>query len=269
MADRMLGLKDEWNLFLILAMRIGVRAAVGYRLGVLGRRRSPEYRIHPRQAAHPVRLRAGSSDIEVFRQIFVEREYGCLDDLPEVRLVIDAGANVGYSSAYLLSQHPGCQVVAIEPDAGNFAQLQRNLAPYGERAKLVNAGLWSHTARLAMSRDKYRDGLEWTRQVRECAPGEPAEFEGVDVGTILAASGHDRISLLKVDIEGAEAVVFGKECQAWLGKVDAIAVELHDDSSFGNSSGIFFHAIRGHGFEVSSVGELTICMRPEHPPAAP
>jgi hypothetical protein len=40
----------------------------------------------------------GSSDLHVFRQIFVEREYGCLDDLADVRLIIDCGANAGYSS---------------------------------------------------------------------------------------------------------------------------------------------------------------------------
>lgn len=87
-------------------------------------------------------------------------------------------------------------------------------------------------------------------------------------GKGLWQSPEYRISLLKVDIEGAEAVVFGRDCQSWLGKVDAIAIELHDDSGFGNASGIFFDAIRGHGFEVSSVGELTICQRPDQPAAA-
>ena len=218
--------------------------------------------IRPEGVAHPVCVRADTSDSDVFRQIFIEREYACLDDLIDVRLVMDCGANVGYSSVYFLSQHPGCQVVAVEPDSGNFAVLQRNLAPYPDRAKLIQAGVWSHATRLAVSQDRYRDGREWSKQVRECGPNEAADIEGVEIGTLLAASGHERISLLKMDIEGAEAVVFSGNCQSWLNKVDAIAIELHDDSVFGNASEVFFAAISGQGFQLSHRGELTICKRP-------
>ena len=259
---RSLKLLARWYGFRILVGIVGVRAVMGYLLrggSISGR---SEYWIQPKQVVHPLCVRADSSDINVLGQIFVERECGCLDDMIDVRLIVDCGANVGYSSAYFLSQHPSCQVVAIEPDPGNFAVLQRNLADYGSRAKLINAGIWSHTVQLVISQDKYRDGREWARQVRVCGPGEAADIEGVDVGSILAASGHERISLLKMDVEGAEAVVFSGNCQSWLDKVDAIAIELHDDSIFGNASEVFFAAICGHGFQLSRSGELTICKRP-------
>src|SRR4051812_39387542 len=79
---------------------------------------------------HPLRCRKGSSDRDVFRQIFVEREYACLDDLSDVDLVLDCGANVGYSSAYFLDRFPTCHVIAVEPDPENYALLEENLAPY-------------------------------------------------------------------------------------------------------------------------------------------
>lgn len=248
--------------FRTLVPIIGVRAAFGHLLRGLNLRRGSEYWIQPKQVAHPLCVRTGTSDINVLRQIFVKREYGCLDDMIDVRLIIDCGANVGYSSAYFLSQHPSCQVVGIEPDAGNFAVLQRNLAAYGGRAKVLNAGVWSHTVQLAISQDRYRDGREWSKQVRVCGRDETGDIDGVDVGSILAASGHERISLLKMDVEGAEAVVFSENCGSWLDKVDVIAIELHDDSIFGNASEVFFAAISGHGFQVSRSGELTICKRP-------
>ena len=47
---------------------------------------------------HRLFVRRGSSDLDVFDQIFIQNEYGCLDDLTDVRFVIDCGANVGYSS---------------------------------------------------------------------------------------------------------------------------------------------------------------------------
>lgn len=197
----------------------------------------------------------------MFKQIFVMREYSCLDELEDVRLIIDCGANVGYSSAYFLSRYPNCQLLAVEPEPTNFALLERNLAAYGGRARPIRAAIWSCTAPLVISEEKYRDGCEWARQVRLCGPGETADIEGVNVGTLLAGSNHARLSLLKMDIEGAEAVVFSDNFRSWLDKTDAIAIELHDDSVFGPATEIFFSAISGQGFDVSRSGELTICRR--------
>jgi len=140
--------------------------------------------------------------------------------------------------------------------------LQRNLAAYGSRARPIRAAIWSRTVPLVISQETYRDGREWAKQVRSCRPGETADVEGVDIGTLLAASDHVKLSLLKMDIEGAEAVVFSDNFQSWLDETDAIAIELHDDSVFGNATEVFFSAINGQGFTIARSGELTICRRP-------
>src|SRR4051812_12644684 len=75
---------------------------------------------------HSVRARHGTSDLMVFDQIFVERQYSCLDHLHDPKLIIDCGANVGYSSAYFLSRFPKCALIAVEPDPGNFSMLAIN-----------------------------------------------------------------------------------------------------------------------------------------------
>lgn len=243
-----------------LAAAIGWPGTAAYLLNAkLGR--AAVYTIHSPLARHPLRVRRGSSDINVFHQIFVEQEYQCLDDLRTVRFVLDCGANVGYSSAYFLSRFPDCQLTAVEPDPGNFTALERNLAPYGSRVKLVRAGVWSHATGLKLAETVYRDGREWARQVRPANAGEAPDFTGTDIGTLLAESGHDRISLLKMDIEGAEAIVFAEGRATWLDKVDAFAIELHDDSVFGNGSEIFRAAIAGHDFILSESGELAIGRR--------
>jgi len=46
-----------------------------------------------------------------------------------------------------------------------------------------------------------------------------------------------------------------------LAKVDAIAIELHDDTVFGKGTEAFFTAIEGLGFDVSHSGELTVCRK--------
>jgi FkbM family methyltransferase len=173
--------------------------------------------------------------------------------------VIDCGANVGYSSAWFLSRFPACRVLAVEPDAGNFAALRRNLAPYGLRATPLRAGLWSHPCSLAMEEGAYRGGGEWARQVREARPGEDG-LPAYDVPGLLALAGAERASVLKVDVEGAEAVVFSGPCE-WLDRVDNLVIEIHDDAHYGDARAAFHRAVAGRGFALGESGELTVARR--------
>jgi len=205
----------------------------------------------------------------VFDQIFIEREYSCLDDLSDVDLVIDCGANVGYSSAYFLTRFPKCKVICVEPDSSNFKLLQKNLAPYKDRITLMKSGLWSHNTGLKISAESRRVGNEWAVQVRECKPGEAPEIQAIDIGTILRESGQNKISILKIDIEGAEAVVFAKNYESWLSRVDNMVIELHDHYCFGKASDIVLNAISSvKSFSMSKSGELTVfkaCTKPVVP----
>lgn len=218
--------------------------------------------VRPKGTRAPVLIRGESSDLDVFLQIFAEKEYSCLVGIDNVDLMIDAGANVGYSSIYLLSRYPNSRVLAVEPDPANFRALQKNLAPYADRAQVQQCGVWSKACQLSLQTQPYRDGRDWSRQVRESDISESGEIRAVTVDDILRDSGHGRLSLLKMDIEGAEAVVFAdSSCQAWLEKTDAIVIELHDDTVFGPASELFHAAIRDHHFQISHRGELTVCRR--------
>jgi hypothetical protein len=48
---------------------------------------------------------------------------------------------------------------------------------------------------------------------------------------------------------------------AWIDRVDVIAIELHDDGELGQCSTIFLSSIAGQGIQFSHSGELTICKR--------
>jgi FkbM family methyltransferase len=246
----------------LLASSLGWIQAIVYSLQGLRQSLFNETGYHTllsKCAQFPLVCRPETSDRDVFRQIFIEREYSCLDSISNVDLVIDCGANVGYSSAYFLTSFPKCKVICIEPDPLNFAVLQRNLAPYGERVKLLNAGVWSHSTGLKILTTPYRDGREWAVQVRECLPEEAPEMQGIDIGTLLYESGLNEVSILKMDIEGAEAVVFSSNYESWLPQVKNIVIELHDDSSFGKASDIVMNAVSAYkSFDVSSSGELTV-----------
>jgi len=196
---------------------------------------------------HPVEMRINTSDSYVFGQVLRRQEYAPAVDGP-VRTIVDCGANVGYTSAYFLSRFPGVRVIAIEPFPANAEMCRRNLAPYGDRAQVIEAAVWPHPARLVMD---YTDGEEWGVQVREARGDEKGDVDGID----LPSLGLERIDLLKIDIEGSELRLFNENPDRWLPNVSNIAIELHGPACVRS----FETAMAGYAFESSESGELTIC----------
>jgi FkbM family methyltransferase len=211
--------------------------------------------LRSKHAAYPLWCRPGTTDSKVFYQIFILREYACLDDVRNPALIIDCGANVGYSSAYFLSRFPEAKLIAVEPDAENAKVLDRNLRPFGDRATIVRSAVWSHAAGLVI--DQGAGEGAWAIRARECLPGEPASFHGTTVGALLEESGERSISLLKMDIEGAEAVVFSRDFQGWLSRTEAIVIELHGEEN----RRLFASVMAEQPFAISRHSELTVCKR--------
>lgn len=241
-------------------------AFAGHRIkGALGLSQSATLTIKPRQAMYPVSARlGGSSDMEVFSQIFVIDEYSCVSDIASPGLIFDLGANVGYSSVYFLTKFPTANVVAVEPDPANFEVCLRNLTPYGHRVKTVCGAVWSSCSKLALSRGTFGDGREWASQVREFEGNdELLEVEGWDIPSLLNLAKGEQIDLLKVDIEGSEIDLFGPQSLAWLPKVRNICIELHGP----RCEEVFFHALKEFDYQLGRFGELTVCkeLRPKLP----
>ena len=154
-------------------------------------------------AAHPVQCRALTSDLKVFNQIFIQREYRCLDDIEGSGRIIDCGGYVGYSAAYLLTRFPDAAIIVVEPDPRNSKTLRQKLMPYGSRVTAIQSGGWSHPCDLVLSENQRGDGQEWGRQVRECRFGEDAAMEAVDIVLLLRNSPFETFFVLKIDAEGA------------------------------------------------------------------
>jgi FkbM family methyltransferase len=204
---------------------------------------------------HPVLFRYGSSDSPVLYQSLIRQEYSCLEPSEEPKLIIDCGANVGYSSIYFLDKYPKVHVIAVEPDEDNFRVCAKNLLPYSQRVTLIRSAIWSHKAGLTVCRGQNRESLEWEAQVRECQPGEEADIYATDISSLLEESGFNTIDILKIDIERAELVVFSKNYENWLSKVKNIVIELHNEEC----EKVFFKALSKYKYDLSRAGELTVC----------
>jgi FkbM family methyltransferase len=213
------------------------------------------YPVFLRGIQHPFFCRFETSDEWLLKHIFFEQEYGALGPVEQPKLILDCGANVGYSAIYFLNQYPDAQLIAVEPDPENLALCQRNLAPYGDRVRIVPSAIWSHATGLVLEQPETSRG-EWGISVRPALAGERPDLQATDIGTLFLQSGCDRIDILKVDIETAEAVVFAEHYRPWLDHVRYLAIEIHQVP--GNVCAIAVQAALSHYNCESWVdGELT------------
>ncbi len=188
----------------------------------------------------PVWLRAGTTDCRVFRQIVGDVELDFPGVGPGVKLIVDAGANVGISSAWLSLRHPSATVVALEVEPRNLAVLRRTAVRF-PRIKVVAAGLWSGRARLRIANP---DAASWAFQTVEDPDGPIPAF---GVSDLVAEYGP--IDLLKIDIEGGEVDALASS-GSWIDSVRVLAVEPHDRLRPGCRAALD-HAVVGRAFVVA------------------
>jgi len=212
-------------------------------------------RLHSRDLVHPVTFRLCSSDVYTLRQILVAREHGPVSALAGIRFIVDCGANIGVSAAWLLCRYPEANLVAIEPDPENFALLETNLAPYGKRARAIRAAVWPKEGEsLRCVRGSFADGLDWSATVGPAGASE-ADTDGVTLERVMAESGHPTIDLCKMDIEGAECLLFRADCGIWLARTRHLCVELHGQEC----ERAFNAAMNAYLCERVQSNELTVC----------
>jgi FkbM family methyltransferase len=219
------------------------------------------YRIRVPGYQYPVSIRGGnSSDGFAFYQLLVMKDLDVLD-LGSPSLVIDAGANIGMASLYLLNRYPSLKVVAVEPDPGTFEILCMNLRPFADRVVLVNGAVWSSCGQLVFVREQ----VEWNSHVRDMTnihasgnrPDAAIEMnvESFDIPSLISLGGGGPVDLLKVDIEGSEKEVFSKNVERWLPSIKNIVIELH-----GPECEKSFHgALEGYRYEGFPFRSVTVC----------
>lgn len=206
----------------------------------------------------PVFLRAHTSDIEAFCQIFV---HGELDEPTgrEVRSIVDAGANIGLAAVFLANKYPQADVLALEVSEGNVSLLRMNVSGY-PRIRQMTAGLWSHQTGLRIVNP---DDAPWAFRVDEVPVGSPGAIPSIGVVDAARFFRSGFIDLLKMDIEGSELAVLNRDSDAWLPLVGRLMIELHDRFAPGCSEALD-RAIARFSHRRTTRGEYHVIEFPQH-----
>lgn len=217
-------------------------------------KRQMEFRLP--HMANQVSIRTGTSDMQVFHDIFIWGEYGFLKPVADNTTVLDIGANVGYSSTYFAGIYPKCEAVAVELMHSNFEQLSRNTAFLGNRIRTVEAAVWSHNDGVSIADDTFRDGDAWSHHASEAEAGKSL-VPSITMLNLMQQHAMPRVNICKIDIEGAEYELFAPDNRRWVNQCDVILLEIHEDLATFD----IVAAMQADGFHSFTAHELTIFYR--------
>jgi phthiocerol/phenolphthiocerol synthesis type-I polyketide synthase E len=203
--------------------------------------------------------------------------------LPPGAVVFDVGANVGVFSLFVHTERPDARVLAFEPVPPLFQLLEANLARHGARARAYPYALAAARGRALVTYYPNSSGLSSlhadpaeeraileTVIANQIRRGETeleelmvhaddyfrerlrAEVYGCRVATVsevMAEAGVDRVDLLKVDVQKAEAEVLDGIADADWPRIRQVVAEVHDAD--GRLAGLT-RMLEARGFRVTA-----------------
>ncbi len=195
-------------------------------------------------------LRWNSSDFLVFEQVFIKEEYAPLFDKSLLSpTIVDAGANIGCTTAYLKALYPGASILSIEPDPANFKALEENMVLCGfDGITCMQAAIWNDNGTVQLGRN-FGDGRDWSARIQ--TKGSTL-VSAATLFSVLKENSIERADILKMDIEGAELSVFEKDLSlaSVIRSLKLIAIEVHDDKEKNIE-----RSLMGAGFSLFKQGE--------------
>jgi FkbM family methyltransferase len=156
-------------------------------------------------------------------------------------VILDLGANAGYTVAHLAWLYPHARIIGLEMDETN-AQLARiNVAAFLPRCHIIHAAAWTEDGWITYGGE--REEAYKICEIQESPPAEIGRAPARGLNSILAEFGLDRIDFVKMDIEGAEMALL-TEATEWLDRVMCLKVEIHPPATVERT----IHALAAKGF---------------------
>jgi FkbM family methyltransferase len=192
--------------------------------------------VRPRPGKEQVWLRPCDSDLFVASQIFGTRDYDLGPNITKILnlvstdwlnegiqpVIIDGGANVGYSSIFLSSTYFAAKVIALEVEPRTFAMLEANVS-HRPNIRPRLAALWSHDRGVNLNLGSRHSWSNFVSDNQSSSGNKQTPSVRLDqlVGT------NERALLIKLDIEGSERDACSTSHEV-LRSSPVIIIEPHD-----------------------------------------
>ena len=141
-------------------------------------------------------------------------------------VVVDVGANVGAAAVMFKIRYPQATVFAFEPSPDMFAFLRQNVKAFSGIMALP-VGLYQTDSRAPLYTG-HRSAVENSLFPNEATAADSQYAQLKKASGEFLKLGIDRISILKIDTEGAELPILN-DIENWLDKTELIFIEYHSE----------------------------------------
>lgn len=173
-----------------------------------------------------------------------------LEEIPEVSVCYDVGANGGGFSSVILERYPGSKVIAIEPVGANFETL-KEMVP---EASHLKAAVQYGTRETRMF---WRGGNVGAYFTEEVDAGPDKSFSGETADCVTLEEIAPPPDLVKLDVEGAEVNIISHSTV--LRRTRNVIVEWHPDL---DPYQFLSHHLPDHEIRVDIDGkQILLCLR--------
>jgi len=166
---------------------------------------------------------ASDADSSVLNEIFVEKEYRPIEKYIEKANfpVLDIGAHKGFFSVFASTLNQNVSIFAYEPEEENFRALKKHVKTnHCKNVRHKNLAITADgkETTLFISQDSHNHSLVRKTEITKTVGS-------TTLTNLINKIG--RISLAKIDIEGAEYDIFEATVPDILKKIDAFYIEYH------------------------------------------
>lgn len=171
------------------------------------------------------------------------REYDPSFDniIPELHtdsLIVDVGANIGYTALLFASHAKNSAVFAFEPHPDTFKKAQKNISLNSQLSiELLNMGLGSKKDKLKLSEvNETNSGMNRILPEGSGSGFNSRQVEVDRLDDVLKSKKVAKVDLIKIDVEGYEAQVMAGAMQTLSNCKPVLMMELDDNNLKDNLS---------------------------------
>ena len=147
-------------------------------------------------------LYEGSPDVAALREIFVDHEYQWPGELSP-SLIVDLGAHTGNSAKYFHVLYPDAKIIAVEASKKNYDHLVENTKDC-ITVQPINVAVLESDRQVNF----YENESSLGSSLLERGDSKSAVVEGLSLNSLYQRFSLQKADLVKIDIEGAEELLF-------------------------------------------------------------
>ena len=210
---------------------------------------SRELRIKHPYRRQNLTIRGRSTDWVTFRQCFINQHYAASTLPKTAKVIIDLGANVGFSAVFFRNLYPDALIVCVEPERHNYEILRKNTKS-DQQCLLMHGAISTTDGYMRVSNPH---AVQNSYRYEQTTETDERRIAAIKMSSLLQRVQITGIDILKVDIEGYEWELFSGDI-GWLDVVKLVLCETHEDLRPGVTS-VLRDAGERYGFKVERSGE--------------